>query len=134
MDVQMPEKAVAAILASVPVTQIPVTRESPNVYMFDLDGPQSQIPIIALTANAMKGDEEKYRASGMNDYVTKPIESDKLAASMQRQCGPGVNLRPEEPRVPTVRSLIPRQASTDRDTALQQELDKLFRDIDAGNA
>jgi hypothetical protein len=41
MDVQMPEKAVAAILASVPVTQIPVTRESPNVYMFDLDGPQS---------------------------------------------------------------------------------------------
>ncbi|TLX45342.1 hypothetical protein C1E24_19490 [Pseudoalteromonas phenolica] len=42
------------------------------------------IPIIALTANAMRGDKEKCYEAGMNGYVTKPIEVDKLQAELER--------------------------------------------------
>ena len=35
----------------------------------------------------MKGDAEKYCAAGMSDYVSKPIEREKLNAAIQRQSG-----------------------------------------------
>jgi PAS domain S-box-containing protein len=50
----------------------------------NLAGPISTIPIIALTANAMVGDREKYMAEGMNDYSSKPFDPDTLLVTIQR--------------------------------------------------
>ena len=40
------------------------------------------IPIISLTAKAMKGDREKAIDEGASDYVTKPVDPDKLLSIM----------------------------------------------------
>ena len=44
----------------------------------DLEKDNYKIPIIALTANSIAGDEEKYLAQGMNNYLSKPINADNL--------------------------------------------------------
>ncbi|GAB3195669.1 PAS domain S-box-containing protein [Pontibacter aydingkolensis] len=63
MDIQMPE------LSGLDATHL--IRSNP-------DKKKSSIPIIALTANALKGDAEKYLSIGMNAYISKPFEEEDL--------------------------------------------------------
>ena len=78
-------------------------RERPDLILMDLslpviDGWEAtrrikanpalrHIPIIALTAHAMMGDEDKARAAGCNDYLSKPIDEDLLFAKLVRFLG-----------------------------------------------
>ena len=71
-----------------------------DVQMPDMDGLQAtrlirsenagvldpQVPIIALTAHAMKGDRENCLAAGMDGYVAKPYRSADLLAAIEEQC------------------------------------------------
>ncbi len=83
MDIQMPEmggiEATKMIRSGVrgPGSEVRVSHLSPRT--------SHLVPIIAMTAHAMKGDRENYLKAGMNDYVAKPIEPRELLAAIQRQ-------------------------------------------------
>ena len=70
MDIQMPE------LDGIQTTKM-IRGATSNT--FDPD-----IPIIALTAYAMRGDQEKFMDAGMNDYVSKPVDIDSLLVKISR--------------------------------------------------
>jgi CheY-like chemotaxis protein len=77
MDVNMPE-----------MDGITATRK-----IRELGGVKARIPIVALTADAMKGDRERLLALGMDEYVSKPLERDKLLAILATY-GPAADAPP----------------------------------------
>ncbi len=67
MDIQLPE-----------VSGLDVTK------WLKEDHDLKRIPVIAVTAFAMKGDEEKIREGGCEDYIAKPISVTKFLETIQR--------------------------------------------------
>jgi len=111
MDVQMPkmdgETATKAIRA--------------------LPGAAGQVPIIAVTANAMRGDRERYLACGMNDYVTKPIRMQDLLAAVHGCVGRGESAS-HEPADPAEATL---EGELAQDPAATKALQSLVEDLDS---
>ncbi|WEK37178.1 MAG: response regulator [Candidatus Pseudobacter hemicellulosilyticus] len=55
------------------------------------DGRKSTIPIVALTANFLKGDRERYKAAGMNDFLPKPFNESALFVVVSNNLHPAGN-------------------------------------------
>ena len=68
MDIQMPE-----------MDGITATREIRRLELMS----GRRLPIFALTAHTMKSDEERCLAAGMDLYLTKPLQEDKLLAALR---------------------------------------------------
>jgi PAS domain S-box-containing protein len=104
MDVQMPD------VDGFEATQLIRKWESEN---------ERHTPIIAMTAHAMKGDREKCLEAGMDDYVTKPIESRILYNVLERWLAPAdEELLEEKPSLT--------EANTDTNFLLEDMDDGLF--------
>ncbi len=80
-------------LRSIPYDLVLMDCQMPEMSGFEatarIRGPQSgvhnpQIPIVALTADAMQGDREQCLAAGMNDYLAKPVEPARLQAILEK--------------------------------------------------
>lgn len=52
------------------------------------DAATAKIPVIVLSAHAMKGDAERAREAGCDDFLTKPIDEDLLFAAITKQLAP----------------------------------------------
>ena len=77
MDVQMP------VMGGIEATRAIRAREQRRSWVVDTDNVQ-HMPIIAMTANAMKGDRELCLEEGMDDYISKPVKADELLATLER--------------------------------------------------
>lgn len=69
MDIQMP--IMDGMMATAHIRELQATKKA-------------QIPIVALTAYAMKGDDQQFLEAGMNDYLTKPIRLEQLQRVFDR--------------------------------------------------
>ena len=75
MDVQMPE--MGGFEATAAIRALEAERAAPH------------LPIIAMTAHAMKGDRERCLAAGMDEYLTKPLDPRQLCALVEQMAGGG---------------------------------------------
>ncbi len=71
MDIQMPEMDGLAATAAI--------RKLPGLL--------ARVPIVAVTANAMVGDRERYLAAGFDDYLAKPLRLDQISEIIMRWTG-----------------------------------------------
>jgi CheY-like chemotaxis protein len=82
---------------------------------------QANVPIIALTANAIKGDRDRYLEAGMNDYVSKPIDELELQRVIARHCGVDSV---------TGTTIVPGPGQTATSTEAQEDLAGLLDSLD----
>ena len=83
----------------------------------ELSHQSSELPIIAMTAHAMAGDEDKSLQAGMNGHVTKPIDPDQLFTTLQKW------IQPSEKRAAVQKPVVSVQpAKEDKAVPAEDEL------------
>jgi signal transduction histidine kinase/DNA-binding response OmpR family regulator len=74
----------AAVLADIHMPHMDGHELARRLRAAEAGGDVVRTPIVAVTANAMKGEEERCLASGMDAYLVKPVNIDRLRATLER--------------------------------------------------
>jgi two-component system, cell cycle response regulator DivK len=77
------EEAPALVLMDI---QLPDLDGAAALQRLRADERTAAIPVLALTAQAMEGDRERFLAAGFDGYLSKPVDVDELIATVQRYC------------------------------------------------
>lgn len=85
-----------------------------------------QLPVIAMTANAMKGDKNRCLQAGMNDYISKPVSQELLYQTLLRWIGYSVEegdltRKPDSPPSPTPTTDEPQTIIPQEEKAVSHE-------------
>ena len=76
MDIQMPEMDGMEATAAIRASELELATRNSQ--------PATRIPIVAMTAHAMKGDREKFLKAGMDDYIPKPIKRETVFKMIEK--------------------------------------------------
>jgi PAS domain S-box-containing protein len=77
----------------------------------------TRVPIVAMTAHAMKGDRERCLDAGMDGYVSKPVQAEDLYRALACFSPSAIPVGPIEPITPVAEPVDTREASTVRNQA-----------------
>ncbi|SDS52586.1 PAS domain-containing hybrid sensor histidine kinase/response regulator [Pseudomonas oryzae] len=80
----------------------------------------ADLPVLAMTANAMAGDREKCLAAGMNDHIAKPIDVTQLFLTLHRWVKVGQAQQQAAPVAPVEDCELPAVAGLQQEAALQR--------------
>lgn len=108
MDIQMP------VMDGVEATH--------EILDYEEDEEVKHIPIIALTANALKGDRERFLNEGMDEYITKPIQATELLYILNKFVGHRVKLEENQNGTEAEQKLETHVASPEPKVEAPQEI------------
>ena len=85
------EEAIALATAEAPALvlmdiQLPDLDGAAALQRLRADERTARVPVLALTAQAMQGDRERFLAAGFDGYLSKPIDVDELIETVRRYC------------------------------------------------
>ena len=74
----------AIVFADVHMPEMDGFEMTARMRIEEVERDRPRTPIVAVTANAMRGEDERCRAAGMDAYLSKPVALDRLRATLQR--------------------------------------------------